>query len=132
MENHLHMHLSKKQRIMNKTFTVLTNQYCSSDNEFDQVLEKNSSLNDNRFCTFTKCKIKHQPTTDSVLPNQARYFDSPTMITLDDDDDRDIPVSRCSNKTSATPAAEPSLNETDLSDLLIFTNRKFESMSMSI
>lgn len=121
------MHLSKKHRIMNKTFTVFTNQYCSSDNDFEQVLEEKNSLsptlNENRFCTFTKCKIKHQ----------SRYFDSPTMITLDDDDDdRDIPISRCSNKTSAVPAVESSLNETDLSDLLIFSNRKFERMSTSM
>lgn len=113
------MPLSKKQRMMNKTFTVFTNQHYSSDNDVEQEQQENisPSWNDNRFATFTKCKIQPQ--------DRARYFDSPTIITLDeDDDDRDIPVSRCSNKTSAV-GAEPNLNETDLSDLLIFTNRKF-------
>jgi hypothetical protein len=107
---------------MNKTFTVLSNKYCSSDNEYEQdqsnrSLEKISQLsittNQNRFCTFTK--------------NQQRYFDSPTIITLDDD----IPISRCLNKTSVTPG-EPNLNETDLSDLFVFTNRMFQIISMSI
>ncbi len=127
------MHLSNKQRIMNKTFTVLTNKYCSSDNDFEQEqsLENISQLsptsNNNRFCTFTKYKIKQQATSVVVNQNQQRYFDSPTMITLDDNDD-DIPVSRCSNKTSII--AEPSLNETDLSDLLIFTNRQSEIISI--
>ena len=66
-----------------------------------------------------------------VNQNQQRYFDSPTMITLDDDDDDDyIPLSRCSNRISIPAAAEPSLNETDLSDLLIFTNRKFKIISI--
>lgn len=115
------MPLSKKQRIMNKTFTVFTNQHCSSNNDLEQenISPSSPTLNNNRFATFTKCKIKRQ--------DQVRYFDSPTMITLDDDDDRDIPVSRCSNKTSAA-GAEPNLNETDLSDLLIFTNRKFDEV----
>lgn len=135
------MHLSNKQRTMNKTFTVLTNRYCSSDNDLEQeqanCISKSISplpatSNNNRFCTFTKYKIKHQPTIVAVNQNQPRYFDSPTMITLDDDDDV-IPVRRCSNKTSAiTATAEPSLNETDLSDLLIFTNRKCEIPSTSI
>ncbi len=131
------MHLSNKQRIMNKTFTVLANKYCSSDNDIEQdqsncILENISQLsttsNNNRFSTFTKYKIKQQPTAVIVNQQQQRYFDSPTMITIDDDDDddKDIPISRCSNKTSVTAAAEPSLNETDLSDLLIFTNRKLK------
>ena len=131
------MHLSQKQRQMNQTFTILTNKYCSSDNDLEAeqtncIEEKISQLpstsNENRFCTFTKCKIKERST---INQNQTRYFDSPTMITLDDDDENDIPISRCSNKTSVTNAAEPSLNETDLSDLLIFTNRKFDITSIS-
>lgn len=124
------MDRSNKQRIMNKTFTILSNKYCSLDNDLQEdqsnLSQLSTTLNDNRFCTFTKCKIKQQPTKLSVNQNQQRYFDSPTMITLDDDDDDDdeIPISRCSNRLSVTAAAvEPSLNETDLSDLLIFTNR---------
>jgi hypothetical protein len=108
---------------MNKTFTVLSNKYCSSHNDIEQ-----DQSNDNRFCTFTKYKIKEQPTT--VIVNQQRYFDSPTMISLDDDDD-EIPISRCSNKPSAT-TAEPSLNETELSDLLVFTNRKLKRIFISM
>jgi hypothetical protein len=125
---------------MNKTFTILTNKYCSSDNDFEHeesnyMLENISQLsltsNKNRFSTFTKCKIKQQPTSVLVNQNQQRYFDSPTIDDDDDDDDDDIPISRCSNKTSVTAAAaEPSLNETDLSDLLIFTNRKFEIITI--
>jgi hypothetical protein len=125
---------------MNKTFTILSNKYCLSDNDVEQdqsnYILKNISQssttttsNNNRFSTFTKYKIKQQPTTVIVNQHQQqRYFDSPTMIILDDDDD-DIPISRCSNKTSVNAAAadvESSLNETDLSDLLIFTNRKFK------
>jgi len=130
------MHLSNKQRIMNKTFTILSNKYCLSDNDVEQdqsnCILKNisqssttTSNNNNRFSTFTKYKIKQQPTTVIVNQHQQRYFDSPTMIILDDDDD-DIPISRCSNKTSVNAAVESSLNETDLSDLLFFTNRKFK------
>jgi len=125
---------------MNKTFTILSNKYCSSDNDVEQdqsnrILENINQLsitsNNNRFCTFTKYKIKQEPTTVVVNQHQKRYFDSPTMITLDDGDDDDIPISRGSNKTSVTAAAaEPSLNETDLSDLLIFTNRKFKIISI--
>lgn len=114
------MHLSNKQRLMNRTFTVLTNKYCSIDNDFEQDQTNNvQQLSDaNRFCTFTKYKIKDQPTNVSVNQSPKRYFDSPTMITLDDDDnDDDIPISRCSNRTA--------LNETDLSDLFTFTNRSF-------
>jgi hypothetical protein len=125
------MHLSNKQRIMNKTFTVLSNKYCSSHNDIEQdqsncISENINQLNNNRFCTFTKYKIKQQPATVISNQHQQRYFDSPTMIVLDDDDD-DIPVSRCSNKPSVnTTTAEPSLNETELSDLLVFTNRKLK------
>ena len=125
----IEMHLSHKQRLMNQTFTILTNKYCSIDNDFEQEQLANDDtsknvqqLSDaNRFCTFTKCKIKDQSAIVSVNQNEKRYFDSPTMITLDDDDDDDeIPVSRCSNRTSINPAT---LNETDLSDLFVFTNR---------
>ena len=138
------MHLSNKQRLMNKTFTIMTNEHCSphhydgdGDDEHDRhesTFEKASQLsgtsNTNRFCTFTKCKIKQQPSTVIANPYQRRYFDSPTMIVLDDDDD-EIPIVRCSNRSLAAAAAagghEPSLNETDLSDLLVFTNREFEA-----
>ncbi len=122
------MHFSNKQRTMNKTFTILSNKHCSSHNDVEQdqsncIMENISQLspNNNRFCTFTKCKIKQQSTTQ----HQQRYFDSPTMIIPDDE----IPISRCSNKisiTTATSTVEPSLDETELSDLLIFTNRTFK------
>jgi len=125
---------------MNKTFTVLSNKYCLSDNVVEQdqsncILENISqssttTSNNNRFCTFTKYKIKQQPTTVIVNQHQQRYFDSPTMIILDDDDDDEIPISRCSNKTSVNAAVESSLNETDLSDLLIFTNRTLKIISI--
>ncbi|CAF1233350.1 unnamed protein product [Adineta steineri] len=113
------LHLSNKRRVMNKTFTILSNKYCSFHNDIEQnqsnsICENIDRLsitsNDPRFCTFTKYKINQ---------HQQRYFDSPTMIIPDDDDDDDIPISRCSNKTSFV---EPNLNETELSDLLIFTN----------
>jgi V8-like Glu-specific endopeptidase len=122
------MHFSNKQRTMNKTFTILSNKHCSSHNDVEQdqsncIMENISQLsitpNNNRFCTFTKCKIKQQSTTQ----DQQRYFDSPTMIIPDDE----IPISRCSNKISIT---EPSLDETELSDLLIFTNRTFKIASI--
>ncbi|CAF1991361.1 unnamed protein product [Rotaria magnacalcarata] len=126
------MHLSStKQHLMNKTYTVLSNKYCSSynDDEQDQsicIMENNSqlsrTLDKNRFSTFTKYKIKQHQTTLSVNQDQKRYFDSPTMITLDDDDDNDIPLIRCSNKRSNNTNSKLSLNETELSDLLIFTN----------
>lgn len=128
------MPLSNKQRSMNKTFTVLSNKHCSSYNDVEQDQSKYFSeninrlpttLENNRFLTFTKYKIKQQPTNVIINQNQAqkqRYFDSPTMITLDDDEN-DIPLSRCSNRKSMVPNSEPSLNETELSDLLVFTNR---------
>ncbi|CAF1364109.1 unnamed protein product [Adineta steineri] len=121
------LHSSNKRRVMNKTFTILSNKYCSSHNDIEQnqsnsICEDIDRLsitsNDPRFCTFTKYKIKQQSATVVVNQHQQRYFDSPTMIIPDDDDD-DIPVSRCSNKTSFV---ESNLNETELSDLLIFTN----------
>ena len=132
------MHLSNKQRLMNKTFTIMTNEYCSPHHHYDDgnagdehesTFEKASQLsgtsNTNRFCTFTKCKIKQQPSTVITNPYQRRYFDSPTMIVLnDDDDDDEIPILRCSNRSSVAAGHEPSLNETDLSDLLVFTNRE--------
>ena len=121
---------------MNKTYTVLSNKYCLSHNDIEQdqsismsenINPLSVTLNDNRFCTFTKYKIKQQPATIVANQHQQRYFDSPTMIVLDDDDDDEIPISRCSNKPSAaTASAEPSLNETELSDLLIFSNRTSE------
>jgi hypothetical protein len=136
------MCLSNKQRMMNKTYTILSNKYCSSHNDVEEnqskcTLENVNQLsitsNNNRFTTFTKYKIKQQPATVTVNQHQKRYFDSPTMIVLDDDDDDNIPISRCSNqKTSVTAAAESSLNETELSDLLIFTNRMFKLTSISI
>ncbi|CAF3399017.1 unnamed protein product [Rotaria sp. Silwood1] len=123
------MHLSNKQRLMNKTFTILTNKYNVEQDQSNSILENinqlSTTLDNNRFCTFTKYKIKQQPTTVIVNQHQQRYFDSPTMITLDDndDDDNDIPLIRCSNnKRSINTNLEPSLDDTELSDLLIFTN----------
>lgn len=123
---------------MNKTYTVLLNKYCSSSlyDEQDQsngIIENNSqlstTLDNNRFSTFTKYKIKRSSTTTIVNQDQKRYFDSPTMITLDGDDN-DIPLIRCSNKRSINDNSKISLNETELSDLLIFTNRKFTFISI--
>jgi hypothetical protein len=122
---------------MNKTFTILSNKHYSSYNDGEQdqsncIMENISQLstasNHNRFCTFTKCKIKQQTATVIVNQHQQRYFDSPTMIIPDDD----IPISRCSNKISmaTTATVEPSLDETELSDLLIFTNRTFKIASL--
>lgn len=118
---------------MNKTFTVLTNEHCTpspvaQDKQSDWGLHKISPLSvvsssDDRFRTFTKRKIQEQPDTVISNPYQQRYFDSPTMITMDEDED-DIPVLRCSNKRSILPDIEPSLDESDLSDLLVFTNRE--------
>ncbi|CAF3585561.1 unnamed protein product [Rotaria sordida] len=127
------MHLSNKQRLMNKTFTILSNKYNNVEQDqsnciLENISQLSKTLDNNRFCTFTKYKIKqqHQPTTVIVNQHQQRYFDSPTMITLDDDDDDDdnnIPLIRCSNnKKSITTNSEPSLDDTELSDLLIFTN----------
>ncbi|CAF4729711.1 unnamed protein product [Rotaria sp. Silwood2] len=120
------MHLSNKQRLMNKTFTILSNKYNFEQDQSNPIMENTSqlstTLDHNRFRTFTKYKIKQQPTTVIVNQYQQRYFDSPTMITLDDDDN-DIPLMRCSNnKRSITTNSEPSLDDTELSDLLIFTN----------
>jgi hypothetical protein len=119
---------------MNRTFTVLTNEHCSVYENFkydeSNNISKNSSellsqSNDARFRTFTKYKIKEKPATILVNQHQQRYFDSPTMITLDDEDD--IPVVRCSNKTSISAGPETTLDETQLSDLLIFTNRQLKN-----
>lgn len=124
------MHLSNKQRLMNKTFTVLSNKYCSTHNDVEQdqsnsisenINKLSTTLDNNRFCTFTKYKIKQQPTT-VIINQQERYFDSPTMITLEDDDN-DIPLSRCSTKRSIIATSETTLDEGELSDLLVFTNR---------
>ena len=129
------MHLSNRQRSMNKTFTILTNEHSSFYNNVDQnqsnyimenINQLSSTSNMDRFRTFTKCKIQKQPATVIVNQHQQRYFDSPTMITLDDDDDNDIPVVRCSKKTPLVTGSEPSLDETELSDLLIFANRKLK------
>ena len=127
------IHLSNKQRVMNKTYTVLSNKYCSSYVDTDQqdqmhpIMENTSRLlsplDENRFSTFTKYKIK-QPTNTIIVneqQQQQQYFDSPTMIVPDDDDEY-IPISRCSNKTPSA-LIESNLDETELSDLLIFTNR---------
>ncbi|CAF0903088.1 unnamed protein product [Adineta ricciae] len=124
------MHLSNKQRVMNKTYTVLSNKYCSSYVDTDQqdqmhsIMENTgrllSPLDESRFSTFTKYKIKQPASTIIVNEQQQRYFDSPTMIVPDDDDEY-IPISRCSNKTSSA-LIESNLDETELSDLLIFTN----------
>ena len=129
------MHRSNKQRRMNKTFTVLTNEHCTpspvaQDKQLELGLPKISPLSavsssDDRFRTFTKRKIQEPSDTVIVNPYQQRYFDSPTMITMDEDDeDVDIPVLRCSNKRSNLPDMEPSLDESDLADLLVFTNRE--------
>jgi hypothetical protein len=104
---------------MNTTFTVLTNEHCTPS----PVAQDKQS--DDRFRTFTKRKIPELPDTVIVNPYQQRYFDSPTMITMDeDDDDVDIPVLRCSNRRSILPDIESSLDESDLTDLLAFTNRE--------
>ncbi|UJR28161.1 hypothetical protein I4U23_009415 [Adineta vaga] len=128
------MHLSNKQRVMNQTYTILSNRHCSSHNDVgedqtypisENLTQLSSTLDNNRFCTFTKYKIKQSPSTVIVNEHQQRYFDSPTMIVPDDDDNDDIPISRCSNKTSFTNTSvmiEPNLDETELSDLLVFTN----------
>ncbi len=127
------MHRSNKQHVMNKTFTVLTNEHCLfyenlKYDELTGIAENSSQLlstsNNARFRTFTKYKIKEKPDTVFVNQHQQRYFDSPTMITLDDEDD--IPVVRCSNRTSNTAGPESIVDETELSDLLVFTNRELK------
>lgn len=107
---------------MNQTFTIITNQYYQNENDPDD-----------RFRTFTKSKTKKTEETEStVIVNQypTRYFDSPTMIKFDNDEDdngeeEEIPIVRCVNKSSILSGPEGNLDETDLTDLYSFTNRKF-------
>ena len=120
--------LSKHKSTMNRILsTVLTNKYCSyyENVKYDQStdISKNSNkllttYDNDRFRTFTKYKINDK---SNII--QQRYFDSPTMIKLDDEDD--IPITRCSDKSLINVHSESSLDETDLSNLFIFANRQF-------
>lgn len=110
---------------MNQTFTIFTNEHYQNVND-------STSNSEDRFRTFTKTKNKQEKDEAIVIINQhpKRYFDSPSMITFDNDDEDDdeeakeIPIVRCANKSSMLSGPEPSLDESDLTDLYTFVNRK--------
>ena len=114
--------LSIHDRETNERFTILANAHCIEDSTMEK--EKSSielSMDNARFRTFTKSKAKENRATILINELPPRYFDSPTIIEFDDE----IPLARCSQRTSQNATIDRSFDESELIELFGLTNRKF-------